>query len=68
VANDGRPVPPETLARLAQPFARGDTTARGTGLGLSIVQTIMDQTGGKLELFSPAPGSTAGFLAVLRLA
>ena len=64
----GAVVPTDLLATLAEPFARGTTSAKGTGLGLSIVRTIMEQTGGTLVLHSPAAGRTDGFEAILKLA
>lgn len=68
VASEGAVVDPSVLKGLAEPFARGMTTARGTGLGLSIVRTIMEQTGGSLALNSPASGQVDGFEAILTLA
>ena len=38
------------LAGLKRRFIRGETGSAGSGLGLAIVETIMTQTGGKLEL------------------
>ncbi len=42
-----------------------DSRYAGSGRGLAIVETIMTQTGGKLELFSPAQGRGDGFEARL---
>jgi two-component system, OmpR family, sensor kinase len=56
IVNEGAVVPPDVLAGLKSRFARGETRYAGSGLGLAIVETIMIQTGGKLELFSPALG------------
>jgi two-component system OmpR family sensor kinase len=67
VINEGPAVPAETLARLKQRFARGDTRHAGSGLGLAIVETVMTQAGGKCELFSPAPGREDGFEARLTI-
>lgn len=67
VENDCPPIPPETLARLTEPLARGDTTADGSGLGLAIVRAIADATGSTLELSSPIPGSRRGFRVTVRL-
>ncbi|MBD9375030.1 sensor histidine kinase N-terminal domain-containing protein [Rhizobium sp. ARZ01] len=63
VANAGEAVPPETLARLARPFERGDTHASGSGLGLAIANAIASGVGGSLTLVSPLPGQTSGFEA-----
>lgn len=70
VLNACPPVPPEMLARLTQRFVRGfvrggqiKNETDGSGLGLAIVETILQQTGGTLELFSPVPGQSDGFEA-----
>jgi two-component system, OmpR family, sensor kinase len=65
VSNEGPVVPPQVLAGLKRRFVRGETRSAGAGLGLAIAETIMSQTGGKLELFSPAPGRDDGFEARL---
>jgi signal transduction histidine kinase len=50
--NDGPDVPPEALARLAEPFQRLErsTRRRGAGLGLSIVRAVAEAHGGALHL------------------
>ena len=66
VSNAGPVVPQDHLRRLTKRFERlGDR--RGTGLGLGIVQCVAEQSGGSLELFSPARRRTDGFEALLRL-
>ena len=67
VINDGDVVSATDLARLGQPFVRGDTAADGSGLGLSIARTILEQAGGSLTLHSPATGAETGFEAVIEL-
>ncbi|WP_051332802.1 sensor histidine kinase [Cucumibacter marinus] len=67
VVNDGPVVPADQLAMLGEPFVRGETAASGTGLGLAIVRSIMEQSGGRLTLHSPAAGRTDGFEAVITL-
>lgn len=67
VRNEGSPVSEADLARLGQPFVRGDTSADGSGLGLSIARSILEQAGGGLTLNSPASGVTDGFEAVMQL-
>jgi signal transduction histidine kinase len=51
VANGGRPIPPEQVASLFEPFRRldGDRTGsdRGAGLGLSIVRSVAAAHGGR---------------------
>ena len=57
VANPGKPIAPEDLARLAEPFERlRRDHGGGTGLGLSIVAAIARAHGGRLELSSPPAG------------
>lgn len=63
VANAGPGVPDETLARISQPFERGQSLTKGAGLGLTIAKTIAAGTGGRLELFSPREGRQDGFEA-----
>jgi two-component system OmpR family sensor kinase len=64
VANDGPVVPPDRLNRLKQRFARGKAAGPGSGLGLAIAETIARSAKGRLELCSPIPGRTDGFMAV----
>jgi len=65
VINRGTVVLGDMLGRLGEPFVRGETTASGTGLGLSIARSILEQTDGRLDLFSPARGGDDGFEAVM---
>jgi two-component system OmpR family sensor kinase len=67
VANEGPVVPPQVLAGLKRRFVRGETRSAGAGLGLAIAETIVSQTGGELELFSPAQGRDDGFEARVNL-
>jgi two-component system OmpR family sensor kinase len=67
IRNAGPPLDPAELARLGQPFVRGDTAAEGSGLGLSIARSILEQAGGRLTLASPIPGQDSGFEAVVTL-
>lgn len=64
VTNAGPAVPAETLARLSEPFERGQSKADGAGLGLAIAKTIAAGTGGRLDLISPIEGRQDGFAAV----
>jgi len=55
------------LSRLMQRFERHGNHPESVGLGLSITATIIAQAGGQLELFSPRPGKSDGFAAILSL-
>jgi signal transduction histidine kinase len=54
VANHGKPIPPDNLTRLFQPFYRSDDKTRmeGLGLGLFIASEIARAHGGRLEVTS----------------
>ncbi len=63
VTNGGPAVAPDLLARLSEPFERGQAQADGAGLGLAIAKTIAAGTGGRIELLSPREGRQDGFEA-----
>lgn len=67
IQNEGTPLDPAELARLGQPFVRGETNAEGSGLGLSIARSILEQAGGRLTLNSPIEGLSGGFEAAVEL-
>lgn len=56
VANGGRPIPEDVMARLFQPFVRGGGEAQpqGLGLGLYIASEIARAHGGTLQVVSNA--------------
>jgi signal transduction histidine kinase len=60
VANGGRPIPPDQIDALFEPFRRlnGDRTGsdRGAGLGLSIVRSVATAHGGKATAHSLSAG------------
>lgn len=63
VADDGRGVPQEDLARLGTRFHRAaNATGPGTGLGLSIVRALAERAGGRLEV---GPGPEGGLRVAL---
>lgn len=67
VSNGGPAVPADKLSQLAKRFVRASSDQQGSGLGLSIVESLMRQSGGRLELVSPLPGQPDGFAAQLFL-
>ncbi|MEU4356112.1 sensor histidine kinase [Streptomyces virginiae] len=69
VENTGRPLPPELVPTLTEPFQRGTERVRtdehaGVGLGLAIVHSIVRAHDGTLGL-SPRP--TGGLVVTVRL-
>ncbi len=56
VSNAGKPVPPELLAKVTEPFVT--TRPRHAGLGLAIVKRIVDAHHGELSLQSDARRGT----------
>jgi len=65
VANTGRPIDPETVDRLVEPFYRGEGGNRvpGSGLGLTIAASIADAHGTVMQLAArPKGGMTVELL------
>lgn len=62
IENTGAELDESTLARISEPFRRGDVNPEniGHGLGLTIARTIVDQHGGTITL---APRSGGGLVA-----
>ena len=66
----GAGVAPEQLARLTQPFFRGDaarTAAAGAGLGLSIVDKTVQRMGGAFALANADAATGGGLVARVEL-
>ncbi|KAA5610852.1 PAS domain-containing protein [Rhodovastum atsumiense] len=55
VADDGEGMPPDVLARVAEPFFTTKPKGKGTGLGLAMARGFAGQSGGALVIAS-APG------------
>ncbi|MEU2452570.1 HAMP domain-containing sensor histidine kinase [Streptomyces sp. NPDC012765] len=69
VENTGRPLPPDLVATLTEPFRRGTDRVRtdehaGVGLGLAIVDSIVRAHDGTLDLAARPAG---GLLVTVRL-
>jgi len=61
IADTGRGIPPEVLARIFEPFFTTKPTGEGTGLGLSLCRSIVEDHGGTITVESlPGRGTTFG--------
>lgn len=71
VIDQGRGIPPESLARLFEPFFQVDRSKalshRGLGLGLSIVHSLVQLHGGTVRAFSAGIGKGSTFQVQLPL-
>ncbi|MBT2135485.1 ATP-binding protein [Croceibacterium sp. LX-88] len=73
IEDDGPGIPEGDIARLMEPFARGESSRNretgGAGLGLTLARAIAEQHGGTISLRNrnAAVGKPAGLIAELRL-
>lgn len=73
IADDGPGIPEADIARMQEPFTRGDSSRNsatgGAGLGLALARAIAEQHGGQLALANhrDAAGAVTGLIATLRL-
>lgn len=62
IHNEGNPIPPDSQAKLFEPFVRGPSEpsrSRGWGLGLTLVRDVAEAHGGSVDLESaPDRGTT----------
>ena len=69
VRDHGKGVPPDVLAKLINPFFRGDTArtaATGAGLGLAIVEKTIRRMGGTFILSNTSSGGLAAHIKLRR--
>lgn len=73
IDDDGPGIPDADIARMLEPFARGEPSRNsetgGTGLGLTLARAVAEQDGGSLHLANRrnASGAIEGLTATLRL-
>jgi signal transduction histidine kinase len=73
IEDDGPGIPEDQIARMLEPFTRGEPSRNsetgGAGLGLTLARAIADQHGGGLQLANrrDAAGAVTGLIATLSL-
>ena len=65
IGDDGVGIPPESLARIFDPFYTTKDPGEGTGLGLSVVHSVIANSGGTLDV-SSTPGRGTTFVIELK--
>jgi signal transduction histidine kinase len=71
VRNSGKPIPPERLASIFEPFKRESNAAtrhKGLGLGLFIVRSLVELHKGTVQITSTEAGETACVVRLPRIA
>ena len=68
VADTGKGIPPDVLARIFDPFFTTKPEDKGTGLGLSVSHGIIESHGGKIWAESDPGGGAAFFIRLPALA
>jgi signal transduction histidine kinase len=58
IADNGKGIPPESMARIFDPFYTTKAPGQGTGLGLSIAYKIVSQHGGRIDVRSEVGAGT----------
>jgi CheY-like chemotaxis protein len=68
IADNGRGIDPEMLARVFEMFVQAENGGGGLGLGLTLVQRLVELHGGRVRAFSEGTGKGSEFLVRLPLA
>ena len=68
ISDDGCGIPPQSLARIFEPFYTTKPVGKGTGLGLAIARNIVAQHGGKIRLESESGKGTQAIVELPAMA